>query len=319
MKDVGRINYVDLREVWADEARSFTPWLRDNSDLLGEILGMELEFTSEHSVGKFSLDLMGHEVSSGNRVIVENQLEKSDHSHLGQLLTYAGGTDPSHVIWIAKEMRDEHRAALDWLNQRTDSDTLFFGIEIKAIQIGDSLPAPILDLVVEPNSWYKGVLSAVKEVEVSQRSKDYQIFWAELLGELKQEVKELESLNSALPQQWLATSIGFTGLNLNLVFPKKAIRVEIYLSSPDADLNYARFEAIYENRETLFGNSNLKFEFEELPGKKSKRIAVYGPFDEADITKSEHHQAYKVWFTDTYKEFRELSTSKAFTDLISSI
>jgi len=317
LKDIGRIKYVDLREVWADEARSFTPWLRDNSDVLGEILGMELEFTSEHSVGKFSLDLIGHEVSSGNRMIVENQLEKSDHSHLGQLLTYAGGTDPSHIVWIAKELRDEHRAALDWLNHRTDSDTLFFGVEIKAIQIGDSLPAPILDLVVEPNSWSKGVLSAVKEVEVSQRSRDYQIFWAGLLAELKREVKELESLNSALPQQWLATSIGFTGINLNLVFPKKAVRVEIYLGSPDADLNYARFEAIYENREAIFGHSSLKFEFEELPGKKSKRIAVYGPFDEADINKTEQHEAYKRWFIEVYKEFRELAKARDFMDSIS--
>jgi hypothetical protein len=319
MGEIGRLRYVDLREVWPDEARSFTPWLRDNADVLGDLLGMELEFTAEHSVGKFSLDLFGHEVGTGQRVIVENQLAKSDHTHLGQLLTYAGGTDPSHVVWIAKEIRDEHRAALEWLNHRTDSNTMFFGLELKAIRIGDSPAAPILDLVVEPNQWAKGTLKAIKETELSTKARGYQAFWSELLELLKGEIRELESKNAALPQSWLDTSVGFTGINLNLVFPKNALRVELYLGSSDTDLNLARFEALSENRDLIFGSSNLNFEFEELPGKKAKRIAVYAPFENASVSNSEEHEAYKKWFLEVYGEFRGLVTGKSFVDLISNV
>lgn len=319
MKEIGRVKYVDLREVWPDEARSFTPWLRDNSDVLGDLLGMELEFSSEHSVGKFSLDLLGHEVGSGLRVIVENQLGRSDHSHLGQLLTYAGGTEPSHVVWIAKEIRDEHRAALEWLNHRTDSSSLFFGLEIKAIRIGDSPPAPMLELVVEPNAWAKGALTAVKDADVSPKAKEYQAFWAELLELLKLEVRELESINRSLPQAWMPTSIGFSGINLNLVFPKNTLRVELYLSSTDAELNMSRFEAISENRDLIFGSSTLQFEFEELPGKKSKRIAVYAPFKDASVSKNEEHEDYKKWFVEVYAEFRSLVTGQTFQSTISNV
>lgn len=319
MSEIGRIRYVDLKEVWPDEARSFTPWLRDNSDVIGDLLGMELEFTAEHAVGKFSLDLFGHEVGTGQRVIVENQLAKSDHTHLGQLLTYAGGTEPSHVVWIAKEIREEHRAALEWLNHRTDSSTMFFGLELKAIRIGDSPAAPILDLVVEPNQWAKGALTAVKETEYSPKALEYKAFWADLLELLKAEIRELESINVTFPQAWLQTSVGFSGINLNLVFPKNTLRVELYLGSSDADLNLARFEALLENRDLVFGRSNLNFEFEELPGKKSKRIAVYGPFEDASVSNSMEHDDYKKWFLEVYLEFRKLVTGENFRKLMSNI
>ena len=319
MGEIGRFRYVDIREVWPDEARSFTPWLRDNSDVLGDLLGMELEFTSEYSVGNFSLDLFGHEVGTGKRVIVENQLARSDHTHLGQLLTYAGGTDPSHVVWIAKEIRDEHRAALEWLNHRSDSNTLFFGLELKAIRISNSPPAPLLELVAEPNQWTKGTLTAVREAEVSPKALEYQAFWEKTLEVLKAEVNGLESLNAALPQSWLATSVGFSGISLALVFSRTTLRIDLYLGASDGDLNLARFEALVEKRDFVFGESALEFEFEELPGRKAKRIAVYSPFENASVSNSEEHEVYQKWFVETYSEFRKLVKSKSFVDVISRV
>lgn len=158
---LGRLTPVPPREVWAHEALNFTPWLLANQDVLGEALGMDLELvTAEHPVGGFSLDLLGHDRATGDTVIVENQLEITDHIHLGQILTYAGGTDPKNIVWIAAAFREEHRAALDWLNTHTDEDTRFFGVEVRVVRIGDSEPAPMLRVVAQPNDWGKQVKRA---------------------------------------------------------------------------------------------------------------------------------------------------------------
>lgn len=155
---LGRLSQVPPHAVWPHEALDFTPWLLDNADVLSDVLGMDLELeAAEHPIGGFSLDLIGKDRASGERVIIENQLETSNHGHLGQILTYAGGTDPSTIIWVAPAFRDEHRAALEWLNERTDENTRFFAVQVSVVKIGDSLPAPLLTLVVQPNDWGKAV------------------------------------------------------------------------------------------------------------------------------------------------------------------
>ena len=149
---------VPVRDVWAHEARHFTQWLLQNADVLSDLLGMDLELSqAERRVGGFSLDLIGSDLQTGSTVIIENQLESTDHTHLGQLLTYAGGTDPATIVWCAPSFRDEHRAAMDWLNEHTEEGVRFFGVEISAIRIEDSPPAPLFRLVVQPNDWTKRV------------------------------------------------------------------------------------------------------------------------------------------------------------------
>lgn len=142
--ELGRLTVVPPRQVWPHEAHNFTPWLLQNVDVLSDLLGMDLELeVAEHPVGDFSLDLIGRDLSDDSVVIVENQLESSDHTHLGQILTYAAGTQPKTIVWVATRFRSEHRAALDWLNEHTDPDTRFFGVEIEVVKIGDSAPHPI--------------------------------------------------------------------------------------------------------------------------------------------------------------------------------
>lgn len=156
--DLGRLEPVDPRTVWPHEAQHFTPWLLEHADVLSDVLGMDLELkAAEHRVGEFSLDLIGTDQASGERVIVENQLDQSDHAHLGQILTYAGGTDPTNVIWVATGFREEHRAALEWLNERTDERTRFFAVLLQTVRISGSPPAPLLTPVVRPNDWGKQV------------------------------------------------------------------------------------------------------------------------------------------------------------------
>ena len=137
--ELGRLEHVDPRSVWVHEAHDFTPWLLANADRLSEALGIDLELeAAEHAVGGYSLDLVGRDITNDAVLIVENQLATTDHSHLGQVLTYAAGTGASTIVWIATAFREEHRQALDWLNESTGDEAHFFGIELQLVKIGDS-------------------------------------------------------------------------------------------------------------------------------------------------------------------------------------
>ncbi len=177
MKELGHLERVPLRNAWADESREFTPWLLANADRLSSALNMDLDLKqAEHPVGDFSLDMIGEDATTGQRVIIENQLERSDHRHLGQLLTYAGGTQPAIVIWLADSFREEHVVALEWLNSTTRDDIGFFAVQIELFRIGDSQLAPHFTAVVRPNEWER----AVKEHsirEVAPKKLLYREFW----------------------------------------------------------------------------------------------------------------------------------------------
>src|SRR5829696_9348086 len=137
--ELGKLEHVDPRLVWTHEAHEFTPWLLANADRLSEALGIDLELeAAEHGVGGYSLDLVGRDITNDAVLIVENQLATTDHTHLGQVLTYAAGTGASTIVWIATEFREEHRQALDWLNEQTGEETHFFGIELQVARIGES-------------------------------------------------------------------------------------------------------------------------------------------------------------------------------------
>ena len=198
---IGRLRAVPAREVWRHEALDFTPWLLDNADVLSEVIGLDLELdTAEHAVGDFSLDLIGRDRISGDLVIVENQLEQSDHTHLGQIMTYAGGTDAAHVVWVAPSFRPEHRRALEWLNERTDEATRFFAVEVKAVRIGDSPYAPLLSLAVQPNDWGKQVRTkAVQQSHSTWSSSDLMpAVRAEATPEVADSIAALMSAHEAL-------------------------------------------------------------------------------------------------------------------------
>ena len=156
--NLGRLEPVNLRRVWANEESDFTPWLADQKNLaiLGDALGMSLEFVSrEEAVGPYSADILCRDSNDGTQVVVENQLESTDHDHLGKLLTYAAHLGARVLVWIAKSFTDQHRAALDWLNEVSETGTRFFGLEIELWQIGESPPAPKFNVVARPNDWTK--------------------------------------------------------------------------------------------------------------------------------------------------------------------
>ena len=158
MTQLGRLERVELRTAWSSESSDFTPWLaqEDNLRLLGEAIDIELELESqEKEVGPFRADILCKEMVTGHWVLVENQLERTDHTHLGQLITYAAGLKAATIVWVAFKFTEEHRAALDWLNEITGSGFNFFGLEIELWRIGESPPAPKFNIVSKPNDWTK--------------------------------------------------------------------------------------------------------------------------------------------------------------------
>lgn len=304
-RSIGKIKHVEPRKVWPHEASDFTPWLEAHPEELGDILGLDLEFIREQSVGRFSLDLFGRDKSSNTIVIVENQLEKSDHTHLGQLLTYAGGYDPSYIVWIASEIRSEHKAALDWLNSVTNSETFFFGIEVKVIQIGDSLPAPWLDVVVQPNTWSKRAHDTKAAAISSEKNKTYFEFWQYLISEFAEEFPGLKN-KKAQPQQWLSTSSGISNMELNLVFTTQGLRVEFYLGSSEEEENSRRFNLLRAERVGIEAKVGRELVWEPLEGKKASRVSISGPVD-ADVMASSSWSQYVDWFRTAYRDLRKVT------------
>lgn len=277
MTTLGKLVSVNVREAWPHEAADFTPWLLAHAEVLAEALGMDLELhEAEHSVGGFSLDLMGTD-SAGHTVIVENQLEASDHRHLGQLLTYAGGTDPMTVVWIADEFRAEHRAALDWLNERTGEDTRFFAVQVDAVRIGDSPIAPRFTVVVQPNDWQKEIKAAT--AGSTPRQQQYKELWTAVLERLREKEPGWTNARIAPAQSWMTLPAGVSGAAYSVLFSREGRCVEIYFGSSDATANDRNLDKVRAHREAIESAFGHPLDWQELDGKKATRIRYTVPGD----------------------------------------
>lgn len=278
LAQLGRIVQVHPREVWPHEAHNFTPWLLQNVDVLSELLGMDLILeAAEHPVGDFSLDLKGYDEATGDVVIVENQLELSDHTHLGQILTYAAGTDPTTIIWLTTGFRSEHRAAIDWLNERTDEKTRFFGVVIKVVRIGGSEPAPSFELVAQPNDWEKQVRRATSASEASGKAAAYAEFWELVLERIRSQHPTWTRARRST-QSWVNTSIGARGVVLSMGFTRAGLITQFYFEDSDASMNSRRFEAALAQREVFEAALGRHVEWDGMEGRKAAKI-VDGPAD----------------------------------------
>lgn len=275
MGKFGKLKKLGLRKIWSKEASDFTPWLSSNITALGEALGLDLELTDrESNVGDFSLDLLARDLGTSRTVIIENQLTQTDHDHLGKLLTYAAGFGASIVIWVSESIRDEHRQALDWLNQRTDSDTQFFGVVIEVLQIDDSKAAYNFKPVVFPNEWQKSRRRQLSG-KVSSKGEKYRQYFQTLIDELREKYK-FTGARIGQPQNWYSFSSGYSGIPYAAVFAQGGrVRVEIYIDQGDFDKNKGLFDFLYSQKEKIEEESGLTIEWERLDDKRASRTAVY--------------------------------------------
>jgi hypothetical protein len=263
--NLGRLQRVELRQAWMSECSDFTPWLaqEDNLKLLGETIGIELELESqEKDVGPFRADILCKDTATDNWVLIENQLERTDHTHLGQLITYAAGLNAVTIIWIAERFTEEHRAALDWLNERTDEKINLFGLEIELWRIGDSPIAPKFNVISQPNDWSRTVQrAAAGGGEVSEHKQLQLRFWTAYREFMEAKNSPVKCQKPA-PQHWMSHAIGRSGIHLSSVVSYwnsdtgtkgPEMRVELVLDGPDAKQEFAAMEAQRETIENALG------------------------------------------------------------------
>ena len=278
-RELATIEKVDIREVWENEARDFTPWLAHNLSALGKALGLDLELqTQEASVGGYSLDILARDVGNGRPVVIENQLGSTDHTHLGQLLTYAAGFDANVIIWIAKEFRDEHREALDLLNHRTGEDTEFFGVEIELWKIDESRPAVNFNLVSTPNEWRKHTAGTGRaRGTVSEKMGRYREYFQGLIDTLREDHR-FTNARKGQPQSWYSFSSGITGFTYGANFNADGrVRVELYIDSGEQERNKRIFDLFEDQRESFESKLEKSLVWERLDNKRASRISVRRP------------------------------------------
>lgn len=247
---IGRIQRVNLQDVWSHEALDFTPWLQDNIDVLGDAIGLDLSAVErEQPAGAFKVDLIAED-RRGRAVVVENQLEKSDHDHLGKLLTYVVETKASQAVWIVANPRPEHMRVITWLNDTTD-EVDFFLLRLEAVKIGDSEPAPLLTQVVGPSE------PIVPPPVIAERDRLRYRFFNGLLEYANSRIK-LHANISPSRYNWIGAGSGIAGVTYNYVVRQHDARVELYINKQDGDENRRIFRGLESKKgsiESGFGGS----------------------------------------------------------------
>ncbi len=307
MAELGKLTRIDARTVWSHEAHDFTPWLHDNIELLGAALQLDLDLVeSEVRVGPFAADLVAKDVSHDRWVVIENQLSSTDHDHLGKLLTYGAGLDDEAAVfvWISPDFRDEHRAALDWLNEHTKEESLFFGVAIELLKVGDSLPAPNFRLVSYPNDWKKSGGSA--RPAVSPKGAAYQEFFGRLLGRFKERYPGETNVAKVGAQSWLELSIGRSGIRTNWSFISgDRFRVELYIDTGRAEANLAHFQQLQADKDEIEKSAGHELEWAEVEGKRVCRVHSYYDEAVAILTGEDELRTLEEWAIDEMKTFRD--------------
>ena len=303
---LGTFEPVPLREAWPTEDENFTPWLAQpqNIALLGEALNIELEVEAvEHWVGPFRADILARAADDANetehRVIVENQFGRTNHGHLGQILTYLAGIENAKtVVWIAETIQPDHRAAVDWLNTNTTEDFSFFAIEIELWRIGNSPPAPRFNVIARPNDWTKTARSASVQLppDTSDRRHVYLAYWSSFGEYLRQKGS---TFRIRRPKKgnvvWFSTGRSGTVICAIINTERQNIGVALYT-------NKAAFHALYAEKEAIDAEIGEPLDWRELPGQKRSRINLYKHHESpSDESRREEQQAWLLAKMDRFR------------------
>lgn len=287
MKALGVLEEVkDLRKVWPHEALDFTPWLAqdDNINILADAVGLEITVDeTESAVGDFSVDIFAKETGTERKIIIENQLEDTNHDHLGKLITYASGKNADIIIWLVKKAREEHKSAIEWLNNHTDEKIGFFLCEIKLYKIGNSDPAVKFEVVERPNDWVKSVKKIDSVNATQQQRYDYWVAFEEFA--FKDSVfSKCFKRRKPSTDHWMNFSIGSSACNIAVSQVRKYnnLIVELYISD-DKEL----FWELQKNKEDIESMVGCSLDWLELPDRKASRILAYHVADFNDQTKWE--------------------------------
>lgn len=268
---IGKLTEVDVRDLWKHEQYDFSNWLakEENIKLLDDEIGLTLmDINKEVYIGSYRCDLVAKDETTGQIVIIENQLEATNHDHLGKIITYAAGLDAKTIIWIVKEAREEHKAAIEWLNNNSSEEIGFFLIELHAYKINDSLPAPMFKVVEKPNNFTKTSKQNYSDKELNRSQNERLMFWEEFNTVIVAKGKPF-SVRKPTTDHWYDVAIGTSEAHLaiNLVNKENKIVLELYILD-----NKNLFDHIYKDKEKIENTLQMSFSWERLDGKKASRI-----------------------------------------------
>lgn len=284
MITLGKLEEItDLRSVWSHEALEFTPWLanEENLSILADTLGIEIALEeTESSIGDFSVDILAKEVGTDKSIIIENQLEDTNHDHLGKLITYASGKNASYIIWIVKRAREEHKSAIEWLNNHTDDSVAFFLVEVKLYKIGNSDPAPKFEVIEEPNNWAKEVRKLNSNVgdiygETQLHRLEYWTAFNNYAFEndlFRREFKKRKPSTN----HWMSLYIGNSECHLEILQLKvrSSLGVQFWIND-----NKELFKTLEEHKTDINREVGAELVWDELPGKKASSISIEKKYD----------------------------------------
>lgn len=302
LPSLGSLKKVDVRYIWQTEAQHFTPWLAQNLDILAETLDMELEIEAqEKNVGPFRADILCRDTLDKSWVLIENQLERTDHLHLGQLLTYASGLKAVTIIWVSTHFTEEHRSALDWLNNITDDQFKFFGLEVELWQIGDSPVAPKFNIVSKPNDWSRSVGQAARQIETGTLT-DIKAAQLEFWTQLAEKLKENSHIRpqKPMPQHWAVFRIGRSGFHMSGLHNTrdKCIGVELYINHQNAKDFYNQ---LYAQKNVIEAEIGHELIWKELPNKSASRIILYlRNVDPMDRSRWDEYQDWLIKYIEAF-------------------
>ena len=295
-KNLSKLVKVPLRQAWKHEAGDLTPWLAesDNLNMLAESLGLsELALVAtEHWVGDFKLDILC--TDGEEQVIIENQLEETNHKHLGQIIAYAAGIGAQKVIWVAESFRPEHATALEFLNENTTDNLSFFGVQMELWRIGDSPLAPKFEIVVKPNDWAKSGREQARAASTTSPTKQLQQkFWMSLIERLAKTAPQIRP-QKPRPQHWLNNSIGRSGFGLNITANTREERLGVELWIPGIEAK-RHFADLLAQKDAIQAALGFELDWQELPDAMACRIATWYPH--APIEDERRWMEYLDWLT----------------------
>lgn len=299
---LGKVEKLSIRDQWKNEEYDFTPWLakEENIQLLGDEVNLDLEVEGiEQAIGSYKADIVATD-GNNRKVIIENQLEKTDHKHLGQIITYASGVEAQIIIWVCTQVTDEHRQAIDWLNEVTRADIAFFACEIELWRIGNSLPAPKFNIVASPNDWTKVVKSSTSNKDLSDTKKAHLEFWNGFKAYMEEEESTLK-LRQPRAQHWYSMAVGRSKFQISLTTntQSKEIGCEIYIRGKEAKEAFAQLKQNKESIESRLG----ELEWHELPDGQDCRIKLAFQGDSKD---KEQWGTLHYWLKEKSEMFYEV-------------
>ncbi len=300
---IAKLNKVELRKLWEHEAHDFTKWLAEpeNLEQLSDEIGIGIELIQmEANVGRYNVDILAQEENTSKKIIIENQLETTNHAHLGQLITYAAGLEAEYIIWLVREAREEHQQAVDWLNEHTDEKLNFFLVVVELWQIGNSDVAVKFSVVVRPNDWKKTVMVGGGDGEQSETKLMQLDFWQKLREFGSHNFPELK-FRTPRAQHWYDVSIGRSDCHvcLTVLSRENKLGCELYINN-----SKELFAELFQKKDAIEKSLGLegKIEWQELPDRKASRIRTFAPFDLDDEKSFE--KAFQ-WLGQTTIKFKK--------------